>query len=321
MEINKNQKFFHGIMFHHFHDEKIHTKGQGSISKDVFLKIIKNIGKENILDANVFYEKFNNKNLKENEVCLTFDDAIKSQIDIALPVIEDLNIKCFFFVQSNVFDGDVDYLEVFRYFRMNFFLKVNDFYKLFYDFLDQNVDTFFKDHRNWINAKLLKSPYYSIDDVKFRLIRDLYLNKDQYENIMFKIMKEKKFDYNQHYLKLIFDKSDLLKLDKLGHLIGLHSHNHPTLIEKLSYDNQKQEYEKCLKILSNILKNSKNKIKYMSHPCGSYNQDTLDILKKLGIDMGFVHTTSIDKSKGMTKINNSSLEISRKNHTSFIKNL
>ena len=33
-------------MFHHFHDDKIHKSGQGSISKDDFVKIIKFIGRE-----------------------------------------------------------------------------------------------------------------------------------------------------------------------------------------------------------------------------------------------------------------------------------
>ena len=44
-------------MFHHFHDDKIHKKGQGSISKDDFYKLIKFIGRKNILDANIFFEK------------------------------------------------------------------------------------------------------------------------------------------------------------------------------------------------------------------------------------------------------------------------
>ena len=33
-------------MFHHFHDDGIHTKGQGSISKDEFYKIINFIGRK-----------------------------------------------------------------------------------------------------------------------------------------------------------------------------------------------------------------------------------------------------------------------------------
>ena len=45
MYFNKSNNFFHGIMFHHFHDNKDHLKGQGSISKDEFVKIIKFINK------------------------------------------------------------------------------------------------------------------------------------------------------------------------------------------------------------------------------------------------------------------------------------
>ena len=40
MYFNQNNNFYHGIMFHHFHDNGIHTKGQGSIDKDDFHKMI-----------------------------------------------------------------------------------------------------------------------------------------------------------------------------------------------------------------------------------------------------------------------------------------
>ena len=41
MYFNQNNNFYHGIMFHHFHDNGIHSKGQGSIDKDDFYKIAK----------------------------------------------------------------------------------------------------------------------------------------------------------------------------------------------------------------------------------------------------------------------------------------
>ena len=88
-------------MFHHFHDDGIHSKSQGSISKDAFYKLIKFIGKKNILDADIFFEKFKENKLKKNEVCLTFDDGIKCQVDVVLPVLEDLKIKSFFFPYSS----------------------------------------------------------------------------------------------------------------------------------------------------------------------------------------------------------------------------
>lgn len=44
-------------MLHHFHDKKVHKPSQRSISKYQFTKIIKYIGRENILDADFFYKK------------------------------------------------------------------------------------------------------------------------------------------------------------------------------------------------------------------------------------------------------------------------
>ena len=54
-----------------------------------------------------------------------------------------------------------------------------------------------------------------------------------------------------------------------------------------------QEYENCLSLISEILDKPKNEIKCMSHPSGSYNADTLKILKELGIELGFKQIMSI----------------------------
>ncbi len=319
MYANNNNNFFHGIMFHHFHDNGIHTKGQGSIDKDDFYNMVNFIGRNNILDAVTFYEKFKNNKLKSNEVCLTFDDALKCQIDIALPILEELKIKSFFFVYTSMFQGKPDNLEFFRYFRMNYFDNVDLFYNDFYKVLDKDLKSFFEKNSVTIKETKIKFPHYSISDIKFRLIRDNFLTKSQYEKIMFLMFKEKKFNHNDFSKKLFFQKSDLQKLDNLGHLVGLHSHNHPTLLEKLSYDGQKNEYEKCLSSISDILNKPKNEIKTMSHPCGSYNEDTLQILKELGIELGFKQIMTIELEKGMKKVNNSFLEVARQDHADIFK--
>ena len=57
----------------------------------------------------------------------------------------------------------------------------------------------------------------------------------------------------------------------------------------------------------------------MSHPCGSYNHDTLKILKDLGIELGFKDCMKIEPEKNMKKINNSFLEIARQDYTEIIK--
>ena len=321
MYFNNNNRFYHGIMFHHFHNDGIHTKGQGSIDKDDFYKIIKFIGKNNILDADVFFDKLKKNKLKENEVCLTFDDAIKCQIDIALPVLQDLKIKSFFFVYTSLFEGKPDNLEFFRYFRMNYFDNINQFYNEFYKILDVDLKSFFEKNKDTIKKKKIKHPVYSIEDIKFRLIRDIFLTKPQYEKIMFIMFKEKKFSYKDFTSKLFFQKSDLITLNKQGHLVGLHSHNHPTLMEKLNYDEQKKEYKNSLSLISKILGKPQKEIKFMSHPCGSYNENTLEILKELGIELGFKQIMKIESEKGMTKINNSFLEIARQNHSEIYRRM
>ena len=151
MYFNNSNNFFHGIMFHHFHDDKLHSRGQGSISKDDFYKLINFIGKKNILSADIFFEKFKEDKLTEKEVCLTFDDAIKCQIDIALPVLEDLKIKSFFFVYTSLFEEKPDNLEIFRHFRMNYFKNVNDFYQSFYQKLNMDLNNFFQKSNSEIN--------------------------------------------------------------------------------------------------------------------------------------------------------------------------
>ena len=321
MYFNKDNNFFHGIMFHHFHDDVKHLKSQGSITKDDLYKMINFIGRDNILDADIFYEKLKNKKIKENEVCLTFDDALKCQIDIALPVLEELKIKSFFFVYSSIFENRPDNLEIFRYFRMNYFNDIDEFYKSFYKVLNKDLKTFFKNNNKKIQSTKVKFPFYSTEDVKFRLLRDMFLNKTQYEKIMFSIMKEKKFNPIKIYPKLFFDINDLKKLDSLGHLIGLHSHNHPISLEKLNYDEQKNEYEQCLSLISKILNKSKAEIKFMSHPIGSYNDNTLKILEDMGIELGFKQIMTIEQEKGMKKINNSSLEIARQDHAEIFKRM
>ena len=321
MYFNQNNNFYHGIMFHHFHDDGIHTRGQGSIDKDDFYKMINFIGRDNILDADIFYEKFKNNKLKNNEVCLTFDDALKCQIDIALPVLEDLQIKSFFFAYTSMFQGKVDNLEFFRYFRMNYFENVDEFYNNFYKFLNFDLNSFFEKNRFIIEQTKIRFPHYSISDIKFRLVRNNFLTKSQYEEIMFLMFEEKQFNPYDFSKKLFFEKSDLQTLNDLGHLIGLHSLNHPTQLEKLSYDEQKNEYVKCLSLISDILNKPKNEIKSMSHPCGSYNQDTLQILKNLGIELGFKQIMTIEPEKGMKKVNNSFLEVARQDHANILRRM
>jgi peptidoglycan/xylan/chitin deacetylase (PgdA/CDA1 family) len=319
MYFNNKNNFFHGIMFHHFYNDNLHKKSQGSINKDDFYKMLKFIGRENILDANDFFTRLKENKLKEKNVCLTFDDAIKCQYDIALPVLEDLKIKSFFFIYSSLFKGELTLLEVYRYFRMNYFNNIDEFYNYFFILFNKDLCAFFKDNEKIIEQTKVKFLVYSTNDIKFRLVRDKLLSQLDYKKIMFAMFKEKNFRPEDHYKNIFMSKFNLNKLNELGHLIGLHSHSHPVLLENLSYNEQKKEYENNKSTLSEILNIDKNNIKYMSHPSGSYNRDALKLVEELKIALGFKQIMSIEPEKNMKKINNSSLEIARQDHAKIIK--
>ena len=104
-------------MFHHFHSH-VHKKGQGSISKNELKKILISLKKKYILNnADDYVKKILKKKITYKDICLTFDDGLKCQIDIALPILKEFKIKAFFFVYNGAFKNNPDNLEIFRYFR------------------------------------------------------------------------------------------------------------------------------------------------------------------------------------------------------------
>ena len=302
-------KFPHGIMFHHFHG-KNHPIVQGSIGEETLSDIIEFIGIENILNANEWAHKFQNHTLKSNQVCLTFDDALKSQVDIALPKLRSNGLTGFFFIYSSIFEGVKEKLEIYRYFRTTQFSSIDDFYEDFFNYLKKSpVSNKIQNKlKNFNSTEYLKNfTFYSKSDKKFRYIRDQILKKEEYFMIMDTLIQESKINLEKIYKNLWISEKDLKKINKEGHVIGLHSYSHPTNFSALSYKNQNEEYIKNKKHLEKITP----EIFTMSHPANSYNLDTLKILKNLGITMGFRADMNPIKSN---------LEIPRQDH-SIITNM
>ena len=148
-----------------------------------------------------------------------------------------------------------------------------------------------------------------MNDRKFRFCRDKIISKKNYEEIMVDMMKSKNYDYKKKRSKLFMSIRDLKHLKLNKHLIGLHSNSHPVDIYSLSYKKQYLDYKKNLSFLK---KHLNMRPKSMSHPFGRYNKNSLKVLKKLGIKIGFLSSPVLT-----TKSN---LEIGRVDHNSFIKN-
>lgn len=131
----------HGMMFHHFHDDERHIKGQGSISAEEFESLIDFYGKEhNIISADEFLFKSQHNALGENDVCITFDDGLLCQYDIALPVLEKKGIKAFWFIYTSPMDGALEKLEIYRHFRFSMYSDIEQFYEDFFRFVKHDKD-------------------------------------------------------------------------------------------------------------------------------------------------------------------------------------
>ena len=308
--------FTHGLMFHHFHDEDLHLPSQGSIDKDQFYNLIKFVGRENILNAEEYYHRFENNKLKPSDTCLTFDDSLLCQYDVALPIMEELKIRGFWFIYSAPFFGKLDRLKIYRYFRHHYFAHLDEFYSEFFKHVTttKNLETFFNSKNKEIKNRKKINPFYTLTDIKFRLVRDDFLNKDQFENIMRIMMTDKQFDEKKAVRNLYFTNKHLKYLANDSHLLGLHSYNHPTKMENLDYESQKSEY---LRNLNHLKKIAGKDIKAMSHPCCSYDGSTIQILEEL--DIGIAFRANMFLENGMKIINPSKYEIAREDHTNIIK--
>ena len=275
----------HGIMFHHFRDHK-HFSAQGSITADQFAEVIEYYGRDRILTAREWFERAENGSLKNSDVCLTFDDALLCQYEIALPVLDHFKLTAFWFVYSSVIDGGIEKLEIYGKFRITYFESIDDFYDAFFrrvreSAYDEEVEVSLQ---NYNHDMYRYFPHYSELDTRFRYVRDVALGREKYEQMMNLLMQECGADVNELAADLWLRKDHVQEIHSRGHMIGLHSHTHPTALANLAFEDQEKEYVLNFERIKSI---TGRKPETMSHPCNSYNTDTLAILEGLGIRLGF----------------------------------
>ncbi len=276
----------HGLMFHHFHDDAKHAPIQGSFSESELEHVLCQYDPSRILSPEEWVERSRLGTLQEEHLCLTFDDALLSQFDIAVPVLEKLGLRAFFSIYSSPLVGITEKLELFRYIRNTQFGSMKDFYDTFFRVMkESDYDKAYQEGmRSYPEGYLSQYSFYSRDDRIYRYFRDEVLRPEQYEQVYLAIIDDLDLDV-QHLHEILWMKdAHLKKLANDGHELSLHTHTHPTRIDAVSYERQLEEYETNLKILQPLTKRS---IRSACHPCGRYNKDTLDILTKFGIEVGF----------------------------------
>jgi peptidoglycan/xylan/chitin deacetylase (PgdA/CDA1 family) len=300
----------HAIMFHHFHGPD-HLPGQGSIDASELEQLLDFVSDGfDLIGAEEWEDRVQRGQLEPTQICLTFDDALLSQFDVAAPVLKKRNISAFFFVYSSVFKGGIEPLEVYRAFRMNHFDDIEEFYQNFHEVIDDSP------HRTKVGAAmenfvpadyLAQHTFYSEGDRIFRFVRDKVLGPDSYYDVMDRMID--RITSKEELAKgLWMTEENLQTLMSDGHVLGGHSYTHPTDMAGGSIEYQDREYRLNAEHLNEVI----GKAPYsMAHPCDSFTGATLDVLKKYGFQMGF--------RSWMAPAETSGFEIPREDHANVMR--
>lgn len=300
-------------MFHHFHGAG-HPVVQGSVGGVEFRAMLEYLySNHNVINADVFRKKYLAGDVDKRDICLTFDDGLACQYDVALPILNEFGVKAFFFVYTSIFEGGLEMLEIHRYFRTVCFDSTDDFYSKFFD----EFRAAFPKEASAAQDKFRKGDFfnefsfYSDNDRYYRYVRNYVLGPESFNDIYLAMMDELNFDCGAIAKKLWMSRAQLKELTDDGHYLGLHSHSHPTDMRLLGRDEQRLQYSTNKDLIEKICGFP---VKVMSHPCGSYNDETLEVLRELGIEIGFRSNEAMVPSR-------STLELPRIDHMTVYREL
>ena len=250
------------------------------------------------------------KDLSDNLCLLTFDDGFKDHVEFVLPELKKKNLKaCFFPPAAPIVENTL--LDVHA---LHFILAVTkDISELISELnlICTKRGYSQSDIKNYWD-KYAKSNEFDTKEVIYfkrmlQFVLPLKLRKEIIKNFFKKFLKESP---NEFARKLYMNKDDLKILLNHGMYIGSHSYNHDWLNE-LSYEKQEIDISKSLEFLKDIGAPTKDWI--MCYPYGSFNENTISILKKKNCSYGF---TTIS---GVANLEKNPLKLSRKDTNEFPK--
>ena len=296
-------------MFHHFHGAG-HAAGQGSISAEQFAQILRRCDRDRLLSAEEWLRRALAGELEPGQQCVTLDDNLRCQFDVALPVLRDMGLTAFWFVATSVLQGHLSRTELYRVFRVRHFASLDAFYAEFERAATQapdggrvQSDLAGFDPRRY----LAQYPFYTESDRRFRFLRDEVLGPERYQKLMDQVIRDHGVKLKELAANLWMGDDHLRQLAAEGHVIGLHSHTHPTRLADLSPHEQRREYRSNHAYLTSLLGEPPLTV---SHPCNSYSEITLRILRDLGVRVGFC--------SNMSPAGSSELEYPREDHANLL---
>lgn len=275
----------HGLMFHRFRTSERPSGSDGALTPEDIEAILHFVGPENILTPSEWMARLETGRLAASDLCITFDDGLRSQFECALPVLDKYGLKAFWFVYTCVLHGEPVRSEIYSHVAG----LTGGMAPLTAALLDRCPPTMraqlsSEAFSQYTTAIYQVAPFYSDADVAFRFLRNRPENRDAFEALMDTIVEELGFDLAAMTRTLWLGANELHELSLKGHHVGLHSYDHPYDMAMLTREQQREQYERNAADISAATRQMPTS---MAHPLSAYDQQTLELLDGMGIRCGF----------------------------------
>ncbi len=268
----------HGILAHYFHgDDRL--PAQGSLSEADWRAGLDAYGTR-LVPAREWIDRLLSGRQKD-EVCASFDDGLSESL-LALPELHKRGLTANFNIYTGPYLGVANELERYRWIRNFAFGDVKAFYVM-----AQAVAGYGEAPADYLTDR----DYLTDSDRAFRHWRN-HARSTEYEEVMDKLWAVS--EDRERFAWPWLSEDNIRTLDGLGHVIGLHTHSHPTEMSCLSKEQQALEYATSRLIVGNILNRPVREITVGAHPCGSYTDYGLTWLRDNGLRVMWAATKDGD---------------------------
>lgn len=256
--------------------------------------------------TDIYDSIYNNKQLPENSIYLTFDDGYLDHYTNVFPILKLNNIEAFFSMPAKIL-AQREILDVNKIHLILSSVSKEEIIKRLNESLDyyRGREFSYPDNEEiYLELTKEKSRFDSDDIIYIKRVLQTYLPIDLRKLITEKLFKEFVLDragvskeaiINEHYMS--YDQVRLMA--KSGMVFGCHGYAHDW-IGNMTDDQMREDIDKSVDFWGDIIT---EKIPVMCFPYGSYNEKSLSYARKKGFEIGFgtkVGEAQLNKENALT---------------------
>ena len=255
--------------------------------------------KFNLLKYDDFLEILRTKKIpKKPSLLLTFDDGYLDHFKYVLPLLSNNKISGIFYPPILTMENKI----VLDVNKIHFILEKELNRKKILKFIENNTKKYLKKNLQQLKLKRIYSNN-RWDDDETKLIKEL-LQYHLPENIRNKIINQlfKKIIHlseKEFSKELYMNKTHIKEMVQNNMHFGIHGYTHFRL-GLLSYEKQKNEIIKSINSFKKINLNTEDLS--ICYPYGSYNKDTLNLIKKYNFKFGLTLNINSINKRNINKI-------------------